>query len=79
MPRAHERDKFRNGLASSFFGVSGRKPTEPRGYHEATLLSSGRRGRVLENNGETMIVELYASGDKETVNRDSVKLLWRDT
>lgn len=65
-----------NGLPESFFGPS--KPPPRRGYSEATMLT-GRRasGRVLEDKGETLVIEFYATGDKETVNRGDVELSFR--
>lgn len=64
-----------NGLPASFFGPM--SPQPKKGYNEVTL--RGRRGRVLEDKGDTVVVELYATGEKETVRKEDVKIEWRET
>lgn len=48
------------------------EPPPKQKYFEAIL--GRRRGRVVKDMGDSLVVELYATGDHETVSKADVKL-----
>lgn len=64
-----------SGLPVSNYGIMPSPPAKIS-YQEATLLN-GRRGRVVEDMGETVRVELYATGECETISKHEVILSTR--
>lgn len=71
--------QYRNGLPAGYpnLGI----PKEKKGYTEATVVHSGRRGRVLDEDitAGTITVDFYATGETEVLPRREVITQWRNT
>lgn len=63
-------------LQWSTFGVGSGPPPGKTPYMEATV--NGRRGRVLEDKGDEIVVEFYMTGDKEIVRKSAAMISTRN-
>lgn len=59
----------------TFFGGQPAPPPK-QSYREVTEHRSGRRGRLVRDDGDTLLVSFYATGE-EVVNKKDVALSWR--
>lgn len=62
------------GLPSSLFGGAPLAAQVQQKRKSIEVLFNGRRGRVLEDRDDALLVEFYATGDQELVQRSEAEL-----
>jgi hypothetical protein len=66
---------YHNSLTTWTIGGGQPAPIPKQGYFE--VLVGRRRGRVLQNKGNGVLVEFYATGEREFVKEENAVVSWR--